>query len=629
MRRTVAAGGVGRNFLDRVADFVQKNIPDPRNQEGNKDRPLGYENFGREQGFGVDMGEKGETLEEYIQKRNERWMKKNAPPPELAKAQGLTTRADGSLFVAGDSTSREMYDSIASQDKALEQLKTDAAKIDDEKRKLRKQLQMENEEEFRKFMAEARRNEINEQQTAKRRMPHPSDPNYDPFKITPGYRPQDSSKLASWLDRQRKSGKAHSGASLATPEGQERFYNEEKMATQYHANPFANRIEMPAMTPKIEITAISPDSFFIKEQEIIGSIIATPTRVYHWNASTFEDINKRTLSLLLHLYPVPDVVFIGTGRNLYQIDEELRIEFMKRGTTVHCLTTKDATSTFGLQLTHKMRVCCAALACVPTNGYGRECFGDFIDNDAYVLSDTALGIRPPRQFNPHLYRTNKVAERYRHMQGTGKGPRYMQLPDGRLVRPGTHGTKLRPMLEPNEKPDWENLPSYYNWFPKERLEDYVENTTYREIDQAHREFEHTNTNSTDEKRTRTILKGQQPMSKDDELPEAELMPWDSATIPLPKWQYERNPDGALLKIDAKTGRMVGMNKKTFDRFRMMLDERERGLEPSDPVEYDQERIVSDRHGRLQDLKQAKFVPLNEGNWHPQKAQSSGKQNQQW
>jgi len=618
LRRSVVCAG---NFLDRVAEFVTKNIPDPRDDVNSK-RPVGYEEF-RNTGPAAQSNP-GTTLSQYVRNRNEEWAKKNLPPEKHAAALGVPTREDGSLFVTGDITDRKMYETMEAQNKAMADLKNEMSEVDDEKRKLRKQLQMENEEEFRKFMAEARRNEIAEQATAKRRMPHPTDPKYDPFKITPGYRPQDSSKLAAWLERQRASGYTASGQSLSTKEGQERFYNEEKMATQYHANPFANRIEVPPGTPKIEISALSPDSFMIKDQEVIGSIICTPTRVYHWNAATFEDITKRTLSVILHMYPVPDVLFIGTGRNLYHIDEELRIEFMKRGTVVHCLTTKEAATTFGLQLTMRRRVCCALLACVPTNPFGRECFGDFIENDAYCLSDTALGIRPPRQFNPYLYKSNKVAESYRHMQGTGFGPRYKQLPDGRLVRPGTHGTKLRPMLEPSEQPEWEKLPSYYNWFPKERLEDYVENTTYRELETREKRM------LPEDKRVQFLTTSDgQPVNTNEELPSAELMPWDSATIPLPKWQFERNPNGQHLALDPKTGRLVGMDKITFGKWRKMMEARAQGVEPDEEVEFDQERFVADKQGRLQDLAKAKYVPLNEARWHPDRTESSGKANQNW
>lgn len=71
-------------------------------------------------------------------------------------------------------------------------------------------------------------------------------------------------------------------------------------------------------------------------------------------------------------------MFIGTGRNLHQIDEDLRLTFLKRGTTVHCLTTLRALGYFTLQTSLSRRTAMAIINAIPTNGYGVECFGDFV-----------------------------------------------------------------------------------------------------------------------------------------------------------------------------------------------------------------------------------------------------------
>lgn len=68
--------------------------------------------------------------------------------------------------------------------------------MDDEILLMRRQLQLENEANYRKFISEMKRKDISSKELEKRRRPHPSDPNYDPFKITPGYHPQDSTALA-------------------------------------------------------------------------------------------------------------------------------------------------------------------------------------------------------------------------------------------------------------------------------------------------------------------------------------------------------------------------------------------------------------------------------------------------
>jgi NADH dehydrogenase [ubiquinone] 1 alpha subcomplex assembly factor 3 len=626
-------------LLEGLSKFVGSYVPDPRN-DPMAERPVGYESFKDKDTPKLYTPEykQGETLEDYMRQRNERWMKTNVannlPPTEAERKElGIQVVADGkSIFKQTGDKSVDV--DPEAQNAKLKELIDASSTFDEEKIKLRRQLQVENAEEYRKFVAEVKRSDLQEQNTMRRRTPHPADPKYDPFKHTPGYRPQDSTKLAAWLKRQRESGVSASGADLSTREGQERFYNEEKMATQYHANPFGNHIEVPRGLPKMLITHLSPDSICISEKEVIGSIILTQNRYYHWNASTIEDINTRTLSVLLHLYPPPDVVFIGTGRNLYMLDEDLRLAFARRGTAAHTMTTREACSNFGLMLTQRRRTACALLACVPTNSYGKECFGDFIENDSYCLSDTQLGIRPNRQFNPALYKTNKIAEPYRHMVGTGIGPKYHVLPDGRMVRPGTHGTKLRPLLEPGETVDWEKLPSYYHWFPKETVEDYLEKRTWREVKTAG-----IPEGEASERRLREQYDPNQPHSAQaDEQPKADLMPWDSNTIPMPVWQHEKVP-GEITVEDPKTGRIIGMTRPTYEKWKTMMERRKqleaaedagmdvKGVAPeAEEVEFDQEKIVSERSGRLIDLSKTRYIPLHEHRWNPKGQRSTQRGN---
>jgi NADH dehydrogenase [ubiquinone] 1 alpha subcomplex assembly factor 3 len=424
------------------------------------------------------------------------------------------------------------------------------------------------------------------------------------------------------LKRQRESGTSASGLSLKTKEGQDRFYQESRMATQYAANPFTTRIETPAWTKNFIPTAYTPDSVFINNKEVIGSAIITQNGYYHWNVGSFDDVNERTCALLLHLYPVPDILFIGTGRNLYMIDEDLKIKFQSRGTVVHCLPTGHALAHY-MHSTQVSRRCAVAyINHVPTNGYSTECFGDFIENDSYCLSDTALGI-PATLQNVTLSRMfSKVPEKYRSTQGTGIGPRYMEDSQGRLVRPGTFGTKLHPLLEPGEAIDWEKLPSYFNWYPKENLHDYIENTTFREVKgktpgepAERRALQAMHTKGGQDKE---VLKT--PMNSCP--PVVELAPWDSTSLPITKFNFEKL-DNEVLVEDFKSGRVVGMDKETYEKYKQMVAERKAGVPETEPVEFDQERYVADRHGVVYDLNMIQYRPIFEGRWNPNRNASRG------
>ncbi|CCW61164.1 unnamed protein product [Phytomonas sp. EM1] len=597
--------------------FVRKYVPDPRDNPLTE-LPLSAESYAKshqQQEGSVRIGIRpGQSIEDYMVERDRKWIRdQRVIVEDVVREENLHTTKDGFPFL-GVGT-RETYMDLESANKKIKLPEEKDYVMDDELALLRRQLQVENEAEYRKFAAESKRIELAAQDSQKRRRAHPSDPKYDPFKLTPDYRPQDSAELARWLKRQRESGRSASGSSLQTREGQERFYNEEKMATQYFANPFANRIEEPRGMSKRRITAYSPDSVFVNDKEVIGSCIVTEKAYYHWNVSSFEEVNERTMAILLHLYPVPDVIFLGTGRNLHFIDEELRIAFQKRGSVIHCLTTPQACGHFGVQLSISRRAALAVINPVPTNGYGVECFGDFIENDMFSLSDTQLGIPPHRQFSSTMFKENRVAERYRHMQGTGIGPRYHQLSDGRLVRPGTSGTKLRPMLEPGEKVEWEKLPSYYHWYPKETLEDYVENNTMREI-QGRPMGE-----PLERRLNKALRSGPEPIKEDS--PKLDIMPWEPASIPVCKFAHERNEDEIIVE-DPKTGRIIGMDRETYTRWTKMMEERRAGQPESDPVEYDQERYVTNRDGIVFDLSKMKYRPIFQGRWNPRRQQSTGR-----
>lgn len=595
---------------------VRKYVPDPRDNPLTEMpmSPETYKKTMQQQEGGVRIGIRpGQSIEEYMVERDRKWLAdQSLSYRELIKEEGLSTTKDGlPFFGVGD---RDTYMDVESANKLIHTPEESDYEMDDEMVLLRRQLQVDNETEYRKFVAESKRTDLAMQDTAKRRRAHPSDPNYDPFKKMPGYRPQDSSALAQWLKRQRESGRTASGLSLQTREGQERFYNEEKMSTQYNANPFANRIEEPRGMSKMRVTAYSPDSTFVNDKEVIGSCIVTEKGYFHWNVSSFEEVNERTMAMLLHLYPVPDVVFLGTGRNLHFIDEELRIAFQKRGTIIHCLTTPNALGHFGVQLSVSRRSAIAVINPIATNGYGTECFGDFVENDMFSLSDTQLGIPTYRQFSASLFKPNKIAEKYRHMQGTGFGPNYHQMSDGRLVRPGTSGTKLRPMLEPGEDVEWEKLPSYYHWFPKETIHDYIENTTMREIKGRP-------TGDPLERRANKALRGEEYDKEDSPWPE--LAPWDPASIPITKFSHERN-DEEIIVEDPKTGRIIGMDRDTYDKFVVMMTERREGRPESDPVEFDQERFVTNKDGVVFDLSKMQYRPIYEGRWNPRRQQSTGR-----
>eukprot|EP00760_Papus_ankaliazontas_P003235 PhM_4_TR11507/c0_g1_i1/m.97119 len=569
-----------------------------------------------------------ETIEDYIKRRHEEWSKGNLHAQRVlsqhAVKEGFKMRDDGTLFHA-HATDRTLYMTADVNPEQKAKMDALATEIDPKDMEIRRHLQHENAAEFRKHVSEKKRDSLNDKEQFQRRRPHPSDQsNYNPFWRTPDYRPGDSTQLAEWLDTQRneKGVTPMGGQDLSTPEGKMRGYQEEVMATQYNANPTSNRFDLPPGLggQLFKLQGMSPDSVIINGKEVIGSTIVLPTGFFHWNVTTWEDINERTLALIMHTYPVPDILFIGTGRNQHFVDEDIVLALRRRGTIVHCLTTRDAAANYSQQLSGKRRVACALVMCIPTNPYKTEAFGDFVENDAFISSDSELGILPQFKLPSEYAKHNKVAEKYRHLQGTGIGPQYHMLRSGKMVRPGTAGTSLRPLSEPNEEIDFPQLPSYYNWYPKENVEDYVERTTWREVG-GFKKAEQLKDPS--EARIRYQREGS-PKSGVAEQEEKEFQPWEgSSAIPLPKWVYEKEEDEIIID-DPKTGRMIGMTRKQFEDWLVMMKHRSEGKANMDTVEYDQEQFVAGKNGFIYDMSKLKWFKNQSHRWYRHKSARTGR-----
>jgi len=261
--------------------------------------------------------------------------------------------------------------------------------------------------------------------------------------------------------------------------------------------------------------------------------------------------------------------------------------------------------------------------CIPTNPYKQECFGDFVENDAFAEDDTALGLLPPMKAMEDMAPHNVAAEPYRHMLGTGYGPNYLKLTNGKLVRPGTAGTSLRPLVEPNEEIDWPALPSYYNWFPKEKLEDYFEKTTWREVGGIKKAVQ----GEEGEDRLRYLRDGQ-PKTGIAEKEEVEYVPWDSSSIPLPRWAYEKDENEIVVE-DPKSGRVIGMSRTHFEEWLKTMQRRKEsgGSTHGDTVEYDQERFVSNKSGFVYDMSKIKYVKLTSHRWNRYAPSKTGRNSQ--
>jgi uncharacterized protein len=92
-----------------------------------------------------------------------------------------------------------------------------------------------------------------------------------------------------------------------------------------------------------------------------GSILALPTGIWAWDASTPADIDEQSLARVL-AEPAVDLLVIGTGRDLVPLARALRDRLKARRLNVEALPTASAASTYNVLLGEDRRVAAALLA---------------------------------------------------------------------------------------------------------------------------------------------------------------------------------------------------------------------------------------------------------------------------
>ena len=94
-----------------------------------------------------------------------------------------------------------------------------------------------------------------------------------------------------------------------------------------------------------------------------GSILALPSGVYAWSATSAQEINPQSLE---RLFAEPrgsiELLIVGTGRDLVPASRELRDALREAGIRVDTMGTGAAVATYNILLGERRRVAAAFLA---------------------------------------------------------------------------------------------------------------------------------------------------------------------------------------------------------------------------------------------------------------------------
>ncbi len=98
----------------------------------------------------------------------------------------------------------------------------------------------------------------------------------------------------------------------------------------------------------VQIHACLPDGFLIGDRRVRGSVIAVGDLWLRWSPRVFSDITIESLVLVDIVKPVPDILVIGCGDGMRQVDPGLMRCLEDRFLGVEALDTKNAVSTFNI-----------------------------------------------------------------------------------------------------------------------------------------------------------------------------------------------------------------------------------------------------------------------------------------
>ena len=123
------------------------------------------------------------------------------------------------------------------------------------------------------------------------------------------------------------------------------------------------------------IDEYTTSGFVVNGLELRSSILAFPSFVVLWAASSVGDISEESLVLPLILTPPPEILLLGCGDSVdpgllrAQYDADWAVALRRRGTTIEVLDTPNACATFNLLSEEGRRVAGAFLPVVEEGSY--------------------------------------------------------------------------------------------------------------------------------------------------------------------------------------------------------------------------------------------------------------------
>lgn len=100
--------------------------------------------------------------------------------------------------------------------------------------------------------------------------------------------------------------------------------------------------------------------FTVNGVEYEGSVLCVGNLLMSWSPKKFSDVTADSLSIFQIMRPIPEILVLGCGRYIEQVDPELRRFIRSTGMKLEALDSRNAASTYNI-LNEEGRIVAAAL----------------------------------------------------------------------------------------------------------------------------------------------------------------------------------------------------------------------------------------------------------------------------
>ncbi|XP_028754745.1 NADH dehydrogenase [ubiquinone] 1 alpha subcomplex assembly factor 3 isoform X1 [Neltuma alba] len=100
--------------------------------------------------------------------------------------------------------------------------------------------------------------------------------------------------------------------------------------------------------------------FTVNKVEYEGSLLCVGNLLLSWKPKKFSEITSDSLSIFQILRPIPEILIIGCGRHMQQVDPELRRFIRSTGMKLEAIDSRNAASTYNI-LNEEGRIVAAAV----------------------------------------------------------------------------------------------------------------------------------------------------------------------------------------------------------------------------------------------------------------------------